>query len=208
MPRPERDIDLRNGKVAWFAVELRRLRHSAGDLTYREMARKTHYSATTLSAAAAGRRLPSLEVMKAFVQACGGNIALWEQRWILIAEEGDRHGCLLGAVTRTGAILPVTHNHGTEPAIGEAGAMMGTRKTGSSSTEQPQVVDRKYPMARRSVALPDDVETWLNEQSDASAAITTAVRAQMTYLRIKDVLQRAEVVELGLVVLGPVETRA
>ncbi|AXB43684.1 hypothetical protein A4R43_15040 [Amycolatopsis albispora] len=51
------------------------------------MARRAHYSSTTLSDAAGGRRLPSLEVTLAYVRACGGDVEEWEQRWRSVAVE-------------------------------------------------------------------------------------------------------------------------
>ncbi|GAA4551807.1 hypothetical protein GCM10023192_80010 [Amycolatopsis samaneae] len=70
-----------------FAADLRRLRAEAGSPTYRDLGARTHYSAASLSEAAAGRKLPSLPVALAYVKACGGNDAEWEQRWrALVAE--------------------------------------------------------------------------------------------------------------------------
>ncbi|MEU5217418.1 WD40 repeat domain-containing protein [Streptomyces sp. NPDC020807] len=45
------------------------------------MARRAHYSTTTLAQAAAGELLPSLPVALAYVRACGGDEAAWEQQW-------------------------------------------------------------------------------------------------------------------------------
>ncbi|GAA2275477.1 hypothetical protein GCM10010402_34790 [Actinomadura luteofluorescens] len=45
------------------------------------MAQDAHYSSTTLAEAAAGRKLPTLEVALAYVRACGGDPAVWEERW-------------------------------------------------------------------------------------------------------------------------------
>ncbi|AGL16137.1 helix-turn-helix domain-containing protein [Actinoplanes sp. N902-109] len=59
MPRPERVLDTTGGKVERFAAQLRELRERAGRPGYRELARRAHYSVTTLSVAAAGRKLPS-----------------------------------------------------------------------------------------------------------------------------------------------------
>ncbi|MFD0487536.1 helix-turn-helix domain-containing protein [Saccharopolyspora spinosporotrichia] len=81
MPRPERPLDADNGPVAEFAAELRLLREKAGSPPYRELARRAHYSVTTLSEAAGGKRLPTLAVTLAYVSACGGNRDDWEQRW-------------------------------------------------------------------------------------------------------------------------------
>ncbi|MER6912647.1 helix-turn-helix transcriptional regulator [Streptomyces sp. NPDC000594] len=57
-----------------FAHDLRLLRQEGGGLTYRAMAREVAYSAVTLSRAASGKQLPSLEVALAYVQACGGDV--------------------------------------------------------------------------------------------------------------------------------------
>ena len=62
MPRPERRLDPGDGVVERFAAELRTVRNSAGRPGYRELARRAHFSATTLSEAAGGRKLPSLAV--------------------------------------------------------------------------------------------------------------------------------------------------
>ena len=48
-------------ETAGWAVELRRLREKAGRPGYRQMAARVNYSVATLSAAASGRRLPTLE---------------------------------------------------------------------------------------------------------------------------------------------------
>lgn len=67
--------------VADFAVQLRQLRESHGRLPYRQLAQIAHYSHTALSQAAAGRSLPSREVMQAFVRACEGDVKEWTARW-------------------------------------------------------------------------------------------------------------------------------
>ncbi|MEU6394749.1 helix-turn-helix domain-containing protein [Streptomyces sp. NPDC046939] len=75
-----------------FAYELRKLRQEAGGLTYRELARRAHYSATALSQAAAGEQLPSLAVALAYVKACGGDLEEWERRWKEASEESASLG--------------------------------------------------------------------------------------------------------------------
>ncbi|MER6291136.1 hypothetical protein [Streptomyces sviceus] len=73
-----------------FAYELRKLRDEAGTPTYRAMAARAGYSAPTLSAAAAGERLPTLPVLLAYVSACGGDPGEWEARWRQVrAESAD-----------------------------------------------------------------------------------------------------------------------
>jgi hypothetical protein len=69
-----------------FARDLRALRATA-DLDYPEMAEVSHYEMKTLAAAAGGLRLPSLPVAVAFVRACDGNVAEWEERWQKLAEK-------------------------------------------------------------------------------------------------------------------------
>src|SRR3954453_6268710 len=81
MPRPERPLDAGDEPLTLFARELRKLRESVGNPPYRLLAREAHYSVTTLADAANGKALPSLAVTLAYVRACGGDPAEWEQRW-------------------------------------------------------------------------------------------------------------------------------
>nr|MDQ2816111.1 helix-turn-helix domain-containing protein [Actinomycetota bacterium] len=67
-----------------FARDLRTLRAQAG-LDYPELAESSHYEMKTLAAAAGGLRLPTLPVAVAYVRACGGGIAEWEERWQKLA---------------------------------------------------------------------------------------------------------------------------
>jgi hypothetical protein len=69
-----------------FARDLRALRARA-NLDYPEMAEASHYEMKTLAAAAGGLRLPTLPVAVAFVRACDGNVAEWEERWQKLAEK-------------------------------------------------------------------------------------------------------------------------
>jgi WD40 repeat protein len=87
MPRPERPLDPADGPVSEFAAQLRELRQAAGNPGYRRLAQRAHYSAATLAAAASGRRLPSLEVTLAFVDACGGDREAWRARWRAVAAQ-------------------------------------------------------------------------------------------------------------------------
>lgn len=85
--------------VGAFALSLRRLREDAGRPAYRTLAEETrrnppHYGATALRLAAAGRKLPALDVVEAFVRACcsharafpetaQGGAAAWVERQLL-----------------------------------------------------------------------------------------------------------------------------
>ncbi|MEU3600926.1 helix-turn-helix domain-containing protein [Streptomyces sp. NPDC006798] len=79
--RREVPVDPEAGPVQRFAYDLRKLRESAGRMTYRDMARRAGYSVTTLSQAAAGEQLPSLPVALAYATVCGGDPDTWEADW-------------------------------------------------------------------------------------------------------------------------------
>ncbi len=81
MARAERDINASIPVVADFAQELRTLRLRAGNPSYRVLAARTHFAPSTLSTAASGDSLPSLQVTLAYVRACRGNEEIWRQRW-------------------------------------------------------------------------------------------------------------------------------
>jgi len=69
-----------NGPRADLARRLRRLRDESR-LTLRALAAKSGYAAGSLSAAESGRRVPTWDLIEAFVQGCGGNPAQWRQLW-------------------------------------------------------------------------------------------------------------------------------
>jgi hypothetical protein len=75
--------------VAAFARDLRVLRAKAG-LDYPDMAEKSHYTMRTLASAAGGLRLPTLPVLIAYVNACGGDVADWEERWDRLMKAGKK----------------------------------------------------------------------------------------------------------------------
>ncbi|MGH3972601.1 MAG: helix-turn-helix domain-containing protein, partial [Pseudonocardiaceae bacterium] len=86
MARLESPIDPRTGPLAEFAMELRQLRERTG-MTYRELAQRAHCSASALCQAANGRRLPTWEITRAFVEGCGGDQQQWQARWQAVADE-------------------------------------------------------------------------------------------------------------------------
>jgi tetratricopeptide (TPR) repeat protein len=79
--RPEAPLDPRAGPLADFAFGLRLLRVNAGGVSYRRMAQRTNFAASTLARAADGRHQPSLPLVLAYVRACGGDEAQWRSRW-------------------------------------------------------------------------------------------------------------------------------
>ncbi|MFC6018797.1 helix-turn-helix domain-containing protein [Plantactinospora solaniradicis] len=82
MARQERPVDPTAGPLQALAYDLRKLRAEAGNPTYRVLARSAGYSATTLSEAAGGARLPTLDVLLAYVGACHGDPDHWRKRWL------------------------------------------------------------------------------------------------------------------------------
>ncbi|MFI6996404.1 hypothetical protein [Nocardia sp. NPDC050175] len=110
MPRSERLLDADGGQLCLLAMDLRGLRAKAGGPTYRELARRAHYSAAALSEAASGRKLPSLAVTLAYVRACDGDVTAWEQRWRALAAE-------LAAAQE---LSPALANGGQAPYVGLA----------------------------------------------------------------------------------------
>ncbi|MFE9687353.1 PQQ-binding-like beta-propeller repeat protein [Streptomyces sp. NPDC006285] len=90
--RREVPVDPAAGPVQRFAFELRKLRAEADGITYRSLAQRAGYSVTTLSQAAAGDQLPTLQVALAYVGACGGDLAEWEARWKEAVEESAGDG--------------------------------------------------------------------------------------------------------------------
>jgi hypothetical protein len=92
MARQERPVEPAAGPLQSFAYDLRKLRLDAGNPTYRTLAKTAGYSASTLSEAATGLRKPSLDVLLAYVGACGGDLEAWRKRWLDLdaATGGDR----------------------------------------------------------------------------------------------------------------------
>jgi tetratricopeptide (TPR) repeat protein len=90
MGRPEAPLDAREAPLREFAGRLRRLREESGGRSYRQLARQANFAAPTLARAASGRSLPSWEVTRAYVIACGGDPDLWYQAWASAARQAGR----------------------------------------------------------------------------------------------------------------------
>jgi hypothetical protein len=132
MARPERTLNPTAGPIEQLAHELRRLRQTAGNPTYRQMTASAHYSHSTLAEAARGRTLPSWEVTRAFVLACGGDEEVWNARWRsagqALNEAADGHGPARALVDD--GDLPTTE-FSSDDAIRHGGRRLGAvpRKT-------------------------------------------------------------------------------
>ncbi|UQU63769.1 hypothetical protein COUCH_33065 [Couchioplanes caeruleus] len=85
MPRQERPLESEETPLLRFAGDLRRLRRRVGLPSYRELGKRTSYSAAALSEALSGRRLPSLAITAAIVRACDGDPDEWTERWRQLA---------------------------------------------------------------------------------------------------------------------------
>lgn len=72
-----------------FAIELRNLRVAAGSPSFRAMAAKAHFAASTLAEATRGVRLPSRAVVEAFAVACGADPVDLVVRWKHAAADLD-----------------------------------------------------------------------------------------------------------------------
>jgi transcriptional regulator with XRE-family HTH domain len=79
MVRRESPLDPSKGALQSFVHDLNSLRETKG-LTYRQLAAKAGYSRTTLSDAAKGQDLPTEDVVRAYVGACGGDEEEWARR--------------------------------------------------------------------------------------------------------------------------------
>ncbi|MGW1878592.1 nSTAND1 domain-containing NTPase [Streptomyces sp. NPDC001975] len=148
MGRREKPLDPAAGAVERFAFELRKPRDEAGTPTYRAMGLRAGYSGPTLSAAAAGARLPTLPVVTAYVVACGGDPEEWERRWRTAAAEAagtrlaeDDEPCPYPGLARFEA-GDRDHFHGRDELIAElvahtrrsrVGAVVGASGSGKSS---------------------------------------------------------------------------
>jgi len=83
MGRPQQPLDRDGSPVREFAFWLRDLRRRSG-FTYEQLGSQAHYATSTVQAATAGQRLPTLRVTLAIVAACGGDQRAWREYWTRI----------------------------------------------------------------------------------------------------------------------------
>lgn len=102
MGRPETALVGSYGPQREFAARLRRLRRESGGRSYRQLARSANFAASTLAKAASGRTLPSWEVTRAYVAACGGDPAQWRSAWT----DAAVRACAAGADQSPSAAAP------------------------------------------------------------------------------------------------------
>lgn len=138
MGRREAPLSDADSPCGLFAADLRALRISCGEPTYRRMASNTYFSAATLTRAASGRSLPSLEVTLAYVRACDGDPETWRQRWEKARVDQARHETRCENAEITGpteqpddeapAPQPASATPSTVPAAGPPSAPTSRRR--------------------------------------------------------------------------------
>jgi hypothetical protein len=144
MGRKETPIDPAAGSLAEFAARLRALRRAAGSPTYRRLARKAHYSASTLSIAARGQMVPSLAVTLAYVRACDGDAEEWTRRWhelveTLTGKDAGEKADLEGASSRWPGVRDCDNGIvDMEPKAPGAPAASSTRLTHGTRETRPE----------------------------------------------------------------------
>lgn len=116
--RPELSLDAGSGPEARFGAALRQLRENAGRPTYRELAARpgVHFSASVLSTAANGKKLPRWDHVRAYVIACEGEdcagaIKYWYRQWWRYFVE------LNGDCEESGRRVPVNQRKGCRPRL-------------------------------------------------------------------------------------------
>ncbi|GAB3241627.1 nSTAND1 domain-containing NTPase [Kineosporia babensis] len=217
MPRTDRPLGGEDSELVRFASDLRQLREKAGRPSYRELAKGAHYSATTLSDAAGGRRLPTLAVVQAFVRACGGNVSEWEERWrelagqpadndspapypglaALQAEDADRF------FGRSALVEEIVSRLGQERFL----AVTGASGVGKSSLLRAGVMARLGTERPVVVLSPGEhpVEQWTSRVAGRSEADLLVVVDQFeeVFTLCPDPGQRAEFIRLVTEPSGP-----
>jgi hypothetical protein len=118
---------------ARFLGELRVLRDRAG-IAHAELAIRAHYPVDVLVAAEAGPSLPDLPVLSAYVRACGGVPAEWEDRWRALTGAGGDSG------------LP------SRPVGGSAAAQAGARAGATATTSEDHNPDQIMAVLSRVVS--------------------------------------------------------
>ncbi len=136
MPRPERLLDPTAGPLEAFAHDLRALRRRAGNPSYRTMAKKAHYSVSTLAEAARGLHKPSLKVTLAYVGACGGDLESWSRRWQSVRDELEAGDAPVPGRSSTGR--ESRRSSGIPAPRGARGPGPGRRPVRTRADESPE----------------------------------------------------------------------
>lgn len=142
MARPETPLDRDGTPLRDFAFWLRDLRGRTA-LTYDQLAKRTGYSTSTLQDALAGRRLPTLTVVMAIVNACGGDEQPWHTYWTQVRRALDRD--VPPSLTQT--ITPPWAVQATEP-------------TGKPARLHPRDDQPVGSHTQSAAPRPSDIDSW------------------------------------------------
>lgn len=161
MARRERPLDPADGPLEAFAHDLRALRSAAGEPTYRRLAQLAGYSASTLSEAASGARLPTLAVTLAFVGACSGDTGAWEHRWTEVRDAlqaADDASCATSVepcdkpFTPDDLTMPYEPSDAGEPSVPEPRPASGEPDERRAPGEPAAPGERSAPDERTGIA--------------------------------------------------------
>jgi len=182
MARQERPVDPTAGPLQSLANDLRKLRVEGGSPTYRALARKTGYSASTLSEAASGVRKPTLDVLLAYVGALGGDLDAWRDRWNALDDRPEAPPTAAAPQVRP-AEEPTrpAHEPGPRAEPGRPAEEPGPQSDAVRMGRRPAWMTRRLALAGVLVlALVAAGLTWRARRADspvATAATTAATTA-------------------------------
>lgn len=113
------------------------------------LATKANYSGTSLSEAARGLTLPSLDVTLAYVGACEGDLELWKKYWLRTAEEVSAAPSHAGPTRSAKAQATFDPVPTSPPEALERAAVRGGRIQHHRGTDRGRMVSRAGSKLRR-----------------------------------------------------------
>jgi hypothetical protein len=174
MPRNEGFLDPGAGPLASFAWDLRALREKAGAVPYRVLSKRAGFCASTLSVAASGAKLPSLDVTLAYVQACGGDPEEWGARWHALAAQHSSARAQPGLDAQPGIQVapPYDADERGEPARSDAAAQIEPSLAAPPDSSRP--TDCGVPPAgdHASIAANEGLGSEAVPRAEAPAELT------------------------------------
>ena len=176
MPRNEEFLDPGAGPLARFAWDLRMLRETAGKMPYRVLAKRAGFCASTLSVAASGAKLPSLDVTLAYVQACGGDPETWRARWhALAAQHATVHS---GGGAQPGLQIAPPYDADEHEAPAQLGAVTLRLPAHSSRLADRELLAAKDPVATAERGLATAVRGVATAEHDDATAVLNVATAE------------------------------
>jgi ABC-type phosphate transport system substrate-binding protein/transcriptional regulator with XRE-family HTH domain len=184
MARPEAKIpEDAPPALARLASALRDLRKSSG-LNLTQLADKASCSVGALSEAASGKRVPTWEIMRAYVAGCDGTPDDWLGLWQAASGSGGDHAENAPAPNAPGAARP----NPAPPAPSQRRSPGRYRRPPTRGSRSPSGVRRPWPLARSAPAVqPATPAPLATPFPEDPAMITTATEfvAALQALRVK-----------------------